>query len=352
LTSDNVLKKITVNEVIGYLFSLGLAGVFLYFALYNVDSKSLFEIIKSASIPWIAIFAFLTLFAHYLRALRWQIILSSVKKDASTFNLFGALLIGYGVNNIIPRLGEISRAVAAGHSEGVSRSSVFGTIIVERIVDIIFFGLCVVASSFLYQGNLYGEFPWLKTTIFIGSFLILISVIVLVLAIRFVDKFNSIIMFIIGHVSSTAGKKLASIFEKMTRGFSSLKGVKNYFLVISLSVLMMFVYSTTTYVGLLSLGMQEVQNVDFASAWIIMSLSSIGVMIPTPGGIGSYHTITKSVLVSLFGFSIAISAAYAILTHGISYIVHIIMAVFFFFLFKKRFPKNNKNLLVGLNDNE
>lgn len=352
MTSDNFLKKITVNEVIGYLFSLLLAGVFLYFAFYNVDAKSLFEIIKGTSILWMAIFAFLTLFAHYLRALRWRIILSSVKKDSSTFNLFGALLIGYGVNNVIPRLGEVSRAVAAGHSEGVSRSSVFGTIIVERIIDIIFFGLCVVASSFLYQGNLYSEFPWLKTTIYIGSFLILVSVITLILAIRFVDKFNSIIIFIIGHVSSSAGKKLASIFEKMTYGFSSLRGIKNYLLVVSLSVLMMLIYASTTYVGLLSLGMQEVRSVDFTSAWIIMSLSSIGIMIPTPGGIGSYHTITKSVLVSLFGFSIAISAAYAILTHGISYIIHIIMAIFFFFMFKKRFPKNNKNFFVGLNDNE
>lgn len=352
MISGKTLKKVTFKEIAGYLFSLGLAAGFLYIAFYNVDSESLFEIIKSASIPWIIVFAFLTLFAHYLRALRWQIILSSVKKESSTFNMFGALLIGYGMNNVIPRLGEISRAVAAGYSENISRSSVFGTIIVERIIDIVFFGISVVIASLLYNGNMYTEFPWLKTTILIGAVLILISILLLILAIRFKEKFNAVIRFIIGHISSKAGEKLSSIFEKMTFGFSSLKGVKNYLLVFSLSVCMMLVYAATSYVGLFSLGMEHIKEVDFSTAWIIMSLSSIGVMIPTPGGIGSYHTITKSVLVSLFGFSIAISAAYAILTHGISYILHIITAIVFFFVFKKKFPRANKNLLVGLNDNE
>jgi len=48
--------------------------------------------------------------------------LNSVKKDVSIKNLFGALMVGYGVNCVLPRVGEISRAILIGKWEGLSRT--------------------------------------------------------------------------------------------------------------------------------------------------------------------------------------------------------------------------------------
>jgi len=350
LTSAKLKQKITARELLSYIISVLLSAVFLYFAFVGVDAYRLFEIISGASLWWIFVFAILTLAGHYLRAVRWKVILSSIKKDAEVNHLFGSLLLGYGVNNVVPRLGEISRAVSVGQLENISRSSIFGTIVVERVIDIIFFGIAVILSAFLYGGNLYAEFPWLRLTMFIGSAIIAFVILILVLSIRHKEKFYSVILFLTRKFSKTFAEKIASIFEKLTFGFASLTGWKNYLVTIFYSGLIMFTYGLNSYVGFLIFDMHNAANINLASGWVVMSISSIGVMIPTPGGIGSYHTITKSALISLFAFKPDVSIAYATLTHAISYIIHSVSALVYFFYFRKKYSALRQTSLFALEE--
>jgi len=62
-------------------------------------------------------------------------------------------------------------------------------------------------------------------------------------------------------------------------------------------------------------------------AWVFMAISAYGVLIPTPGGTGSYHLISIFVLSELYHFSYEVSAAYAILTHFIQFFVFIITTI-------------------------
>ncbi len=106
---------------------------------------------------------------HYVRALRWKYILYSVKPDVKMWNLFGALMIGYGVNCVTPKLGEVTRAIMIGRYENLSRSSMFGTVIVERVIDIISLGTAVLISAFIWSASLYETFPWLEITLYISA---------------------------------------------------------------------------------------------------------------------------------------------------------------------------------------
>jgi uncharacterized membrane protein YbhN (UPF0104 family) len=78
-------------------------------------------------------------------------------------------------------------------------------------------------------------------------------------------------------------------------------------------------------------------NAAFVMAWVTMSISAIGVMIPTPGGIGSYHTITKAILAGLYQLSVSAAIAYALVSHAISYTLAVLLAIVYFFLFRKRY---------------
>jgi uncharacterized membrane protein YbhN (UPF0104 family) len=130
--------------------------------------------------------------------------------------------------------------------------------------------------------------------------------------------------------------KAAHIFEMLTEGFGSLKGTRNYLITILLSAGIMLVYALTAYLGFFTLGMQDMGiPVNFKIGWILMSISAIGAVIPTPGGTGSYHALAKSVLV-FFGFSLNISLAYAFLTHIISFFLIIFLALVSFFLLNKQ----------------
>ncbi|MDP3832240.1 MAG: lysylphosphatidylglycerol synthase transmembrane domain-containing protein [Ignavibacteriaceae bacterium] len=349
MTSDKP-KRISIKEIISFVVSIFLAVVFLWFAFRGVNTDEVLSALSHISLFWIIVFITLTLFAHFLRALRWRIILTSVKKDISVNHLFGSLLIGYGVNNAIPRLGEVSKAVSVGQIEGISRSSIFGTIIVERVIDIVFFGASVIISGLIYSGNLYDEFSWLEPTIYFGLFAILTIIFTLFLTIKFREKFYTGIVLASGLISERWAKKLAEIFDKLITGFSSLKGTKNTILVLFISVLIMLTYAVTSYTGFYILGMESNSKNLISTAWIVMSISAIGIMIPTPGGIGSYHTITKSILVNLFAFGEGISIAYAALTHALSYATHLVSATIYFFLFRKKYSTLKKGSLFELND--
>jgi len=263
------------------------------------------------------------------------VILNSVKKDVSVKNAFGALMIGYGVNFVFPRVGELSRAVLIGKWEGLSRSSMFGTVIIERVIDVIFLGLTLILSVYLSK-DLFINFPWLKSTLYITFVLMIIGIFFLYLTIRFKEKFYNIIIKMVSRFSVKLASKAAHIFEMLTEGFASLKGTRNYFLTILLSAGIMLVYALNSYLGFFTLGMQNMGiPVNFKLAWVLMSISAIGAVIPTPGGTGSYHTLAKSVLV-FFGFGLNISLAYAFLTHIISFFLIIFLALVSFFLLNKQ----------------
>ena len=102
-------------------------------------------------------------------------------------------MIGYGVNFVVPRLGEISRAALIGKWEGLSRSSMFGTVIIERVIDVIFLGFTLLLSVYLSE-DLFINFPWLKSTLYITFVLMFIAIFFLYLTIRLKEKFYNIII--------------------------------------------------------------------------------------------------------------------------------------------------------------
>ena len=336
MTLDKKNKFGKTGVIINYGLSVVLAVIFLYIAFHGVDFGEVLSIVSHANITWVVIFILITFLGHYLRALRWKFILNSVKPNTSMKNLFGALMVGYGVNCVTPKLGEVTRAVLIGKWEGLSRSSMFGTVILERVIDIISLGISVIIALFFTSLDLSEKFPWLITSLYIMAVMILLSIIFLTLILRSKDKFSKLIVKFVGKISQKLAEKAAYIFTMLAEGFASLKGARNYFWTILLTVIIVLCYAFGSYTGLFMLNMQNIQPINFSMGWIIMSISALGVIIPTPGSTGSYHTLAKSTLVLIFGFGETISAAYAFLTHIIGYVIFILTALIMFFIVNKQ----------------
>ena len=336
MTSDNIKKIPALRGIINFSLSVILAAVFLYIAFANVNFGEVLKLVSQASIIWILIFSGFNLFGHYIRAVRWKIILESVKPDAKMKNLFGAMMIGYGVNCVTPKLGEVARAIMIGKYENLSRSSMFGTVIVERVIDIISLGASVIISAFIWSENLYEAFPWLEASLYISGLLLVVILLLIYLSVKFKEKFYGYLLKVISKFSKRIAQRLGYIFEMLNQGFTALKGTRNYILTFISTVVMILIYALTSYFGFFMLHMQSVSNITFAMGWIVMSISSIGVVIPTPGSTGSYHALAINTLVILFGFGETISAAYAFLTHIVSYILFIIVALIMYLLLEKQ----------------
>lgn len=336
MTSDKFKIREHIKGIVNFTLSILLSVFFLYIAFHNVNFDDVMSIVSNASIFWIFVFIFVIMSSHFVRAIRWKIILRSVKKDTAIKNLFGALMVGYGVNCVIPRLGEVSRAVLLGKWEHLSRSSMFGTVIVERVIDMIFLGLAVLVSLIIWTEDISVKFPWLKSTLYITAAVMVVVIVFLYLTIRYKEKFYGIIVRLLSRFSEKLAHKVGYIFQMLAEGFASLKGTKNYMLTIFLSVVIMLLYGLSSYIGFYTVGMEHIKPVTYAMAWVLMSISAIGVVIPTPGATGSYHTLAKSTLVLLFGFGEAVSLAYAFLTHIVSYFLFILTSLIFFFILNKQ----------------
>ncbi len=336
LILDNTKNSRLFKNLLNFGMSVTLAVIFLYVAFYNVNFGDVLSVVSGASIFWIIIFIVAVFLGHIIRALRWKVILNSVKPDVSFKHLFGALMVGYGVNCVTPKLGEVSRAILIGKWENLSRSSMFGTVIVERVIDIISIGFAVLLSAYVWRESLYENFPWLESTLYISGGMMLVILLMIYFTVTYRDKFYGFIIRLFSKISDKLAESIAHIFEMLTEGFSSLKGTGNYILTILLTLCILIVYAFTSYIGFFMLYMNEVSTVTFEMGWVLMSIAAIGVIIPTPGATGSYHTLSKSTLVLLFGFGEVISVAYAFLTHIISYIIFIITALIVYFVLNKQ----------------
>lgn len=339
--SKNTGSKFEIKHNLGYIIPFLLTGLFLYLAFRNMDLGEVFYLLSRTSVFWLIIFIISFVVSHIVRAYRWKIMIIAAKPNVSVLNLFGATMIGYGVNCIIPRLGEIYRGLFLGKWENLSRTSMIGTIVIERVIDVLTLGIAVLISIMIFPGDLLKEIPWLKSTVYFG-FAVLIGIIVVIyLLVKMKEKFYSGIVNFFGRFSEKFASKLAYIFESLVEGFNSIKGVKNYLLTIILSSAILLLYALGAYIGFYMIGMDKFANISFASAWILMTIGAFGVIIPTPGGMGSYHAITIAVLTLLLGVDKELSAAYAVLTHSISYIIFIMSPPLFLFII------NRKRRLMG-----
>ena len=127
--------RIGRGALIRGLIGIAISLVAIVILLRSVDVAEVVDILRGASPAWIAVMVLATLVDIGARGARWQALLAPIAAVPYR-RVLGYTYIGYLANNILPaRLGELVRSHALGEGEGISRTTVLGTVVVERIVD-------------------------------------------------------------------------------------------------------------------------------------------------------------------------------------------------------------------------
>lgn len=138
----------TLKSFLTIVISLAFAGFFLWLALRGLDFKVIHKSLAKANYLWVAFAAVFALLAYWFRAIRWNLLLEPMGHKISSSNALWSLSFGYLMNLTIPRSGEVARATALYGVEKVPVDKSFGTIILERVVDLIcmlgFLGLTLI----------------------------------------------------------------------------------------------------------------------------------------------------------------------------------------------------------------
>jgi glycosyltransferase 2 family protein len=158
------------------LIGAAVSVVAILLVLRGIDLAEVGQILRNADLRWMAFAALLSTMDLSFRGLRWQRLLRPIAR-IPYLHVFGYLLIGYLANNILPaRLGELVRSHYLGDREGVSRASALGTVVVERVVDLV--AVVAIASASLLVLSVRGV---VASAVYVGAgiaglFLVILAV--------------------------------------------------------------------------------------------------------------------------------------------------------------------------------
>ncbi|HUL45224.1 MAG TPA: lysylphosphatidylglycerol synthase transmembrane domain-containing protein [Bacteroidota bacterium] len=319
-----------MKTALKYLFSIFVTLFFLYFAFRGTDLSNLWQILSGANYWWVLASLPPLFISHLFRAWRWEYLLRPVKPNLRFRNLFSAMIVGYMLNNVLPRAGEIARPYAIGKLEGVSRSAAFGTVFMERIFDVLSFMVVIALIPVVYSGPLTQILPWLEeTSIWISAITLAILACLVFLMIR-----RDIVVRFMNFLSRFLPKKYADIVSRITHsfldGFLFLKDRRSYAMIVFLSAMVWIFYIIMMYLPFLAFGLTRDHGLDWNAALVIQAISSIGFMMPTPGATGSYHYFVIESMTKLYGVNMEIARSYATVTHAVGFLATMVVGLYFF----------------------
>ena len=277
---------------IGFFFLLGIA--LIWWSLHQIPAEewTKFTLALKQSKLWIVFPVFIILgLSHFLRALRWRLIMEPLGYQPSIANTYFAVLIGYLANLAIPRLGEVLKCTLLAKYEKVPAEKIVGTIVAERAFDVLSLGIVFLLALGLQFNVIEAGWNQLKNqtaTPLINSnegnwkIYLYVGIGVILLALFFILRKR------IPTIVASIKKILSGIWE----GVMSATKLKQQKLFFVYSIGIWFLYLLATYVGLYATAGTES---SFATAISCLAYASIG-MILTPGGIGAYAYFMAKVL--------------------------------------------------------
>jgi uncharacterized membrane protein YbhN (UPF0104 family) len=277
---------------IGFFFLLGIA--LIWWSLHQIPAEewTKFTLALKQSKLWIVFPVFIILgLSHFLRALRWRLIMEPLGYQPSIANTYFAVLIGYLANLAIPRLGEVLKCTILAKYEKVPAEKIVGTIVAERAFDVLSLGIVFLMALGLQFNVIEAGWNQLKNqtaTPLINSnegnwkIYLYVGIGVILLA----------LFFILRKRIPTIVASIKQILSGIWEGVMSATKLKKQKLFFVYSIGIWFLYLLATYVGLYATAGTES---SFATAISCLAYASIG-MILTPGGIGAYAYFMAKVL--------------------------------------------------------
>ena len=303
----------------------------MWLAVRGLEFKKIAGYFAKANYFWVFAAAVFGILAYWFRAVRWNLLLEPLGYKISNSNSFWTISFGYLMNLTIPRSGELARSTALFGVEKVPVEKSFGTIILERVVDLVcmggFLGLTLIfkydaiLAFYKYVTQEKGNSAEPET----GNLLYIIIGIALVVG---------ILMFILRKNLEKFAlyRKVVDFGKGIFHGLTSIFKLKQKFKFIWLSVAIWICYYLAAY--LVCFALPETSNFTIADGFFIIVVGTLGMMVPASGGIGAFHFALKLGIMALFlsmgknpeeGGEVGLS--YAFISHTMQLVIMIVMGV-------------------------
>jgi uncharacterized protein (TIRG00374 family) len=307
-----------LKKALKYILPIALGLALLNWVFKDIDLLKTLQSFRDANYVLVFFAAILALLAHISRAARWNIMLEPLGYKPSLRNTSIAVLIGYLTNLVFPRAGELARSASLQKSENVPFDKSFGAVIAERIIDVLILGVLVLINLLLEFGRIQSLFVDLfgnqnpTKLLSIAGGLILFGFLGLIIFQKNKEKFLKVGLI----------KKIFDFTEGLRSGLLSVLKIEKsaQFFLHTIFIWVMYYASTYLLCKAVSLG----DSLSFLAVLTILVMGSIGMAVPTIGGIGSYHLLVGKI-VALYGLSNQDGISLAIFLHTMTGILFILV---------------------------
>ncbi|MFZ9732635.1 MAG: lysylphosphatidylglycerol synthase transmembrane domain-containing protein [Schleiferiaceae bacterium] len=279
----------------------------LIFAFRGVDLHAVGREMQQAKLSWFALSMAVGYAAVISRGMRWKLVLDSMGYQTTSWRATHAIGIGYLINMVFPRAGEVARATALRRSDKVPVDVLLGTIIVERLIDLIMMAILLGITVLLTYPELQkllastqsapsgdeGGFPWIAV---VGLLLGLAS---WLLRRRFFE--------------TAIGQRVQTFLRGLAHGFTSILRLHNPWAYLGHTLFIWGAYFVMVYVCFFA--MPATEHISIDQGLFVMMAASLGIVVPVPGGVGAYHYLVAKAL-EVLSIPYVEGLAFATLVHA------------------------------------
>lgn len=271
---------------------------------------------------------FAVILTYIIRAYRWQFLLHPI--GATRFRTaFRTTVIGFAALGVLPaRAGDVLRPYLLARQEGLNTSATFATIVMERVLDLI----AVLTLLVFYVWGVADPAslpPALLRPIEVSSALAGAGALVLmgmmwVLATH-PERIGRLVFSAARILPHRVADRLAGLARTFSSGFAVAREPQMLALALVWSFPLWLAIAAEVWLVTIAFGIV----MPFTGTFLVQALLVIGVAVPTPGAVGSYHEAYRIGVTAFFGAAEDAAVAAAIVTHAISYIPVVLAGVIF-----------------------
>jgi len=314
-------SKVKNATKIVLFFAVG--AILLWVAYRGQDIGSLAAALQSTRWGWIVAIALFYMLGHYSRAERWRLLFEPLGYKPRRCNLFMTVLVMYLSNLAVPRSGEVLRCGLLSKYEKIPFAKCLGTVVTERIADLVaifVIAAIVIAAQWGLISGLITDNPdaMLRLESLRNGLWIIIPALMIITAagillIRMAIKRN-----IFG-----LGEKINNLWHNFRDGLLTIMHLRHRTQFILHTLFINFVYFYAIYLGFKAFDFTE--HLSLNAALTVFITGTFGVIVPSPGGLGTWHFAVIETL-ALFGIRRDPDGrAFALVIHGLQDVSFLIL---------------------------
>ena len=309
------------------LVSLLAVGLLVWF-LRHANVADVWQQVQRARMDLLAAALGVVASTYWARAIRWRYLLAPIGPTRFR-TVFRATIIGFAALGLLPaRAGDVLRPYLVSRREGLSLSSTFATIVIERVLDLI----AVLALLGLYvavAADASAMSPALLRSVMLSSSLAGVLAVVLAgllwLLASHPERIGGMVQAADRVLPHAVAKRLAKVARSFSGGLAIARRPRELAPAVVWSLAIWVLSAAEVWLVTRAFGM----TLPFAGSFLLQALLVVGVSVPTPAGAGSYHVAYKYGMMTFFGAPEANAVAGAIVVHAISFVPVILLGLVF-----------------------